>query len=100
MPATPQPPSNTRDTSGPLLPMLSAVLTVVGLVMLAALVPGVLTLLAAVLAMVALIGVLLAVMGRLLADEGDDEPAKGAAETGVPTQASTPAPTSITRIAA
>ena len=103
MPATRQPPSNTRDTSGPLLPMLSAVLAVVGLVMLAALVPGVLTLLAAVLAMVALMGVLLAVMGRLLADEGepDDEPAsKGAAETGVQTHASAPAPASTTRIAA
>ena len=103
MPATPQPPSNTRDASGPLLPMLSAVLAVVGVLVLAALLPGVLTLLVAVLAMVALIGALLTVMGRLLADEGepDDEPAsKGAAETAVPTQASTPAPTSTTRIAA
>ena len=103
MPATPQPPSNTRDASGPLLPMLSAVLAVVGLVMLAALLPGVLTLLAALLAIVALMGALLTVMGRLLADEGepDDEPAsKGAAETAVPTHTSAPSPASTTRIAA
>jgi ABC-type protease/lipase transport system fused ATPase/permease subunit len=84
-----------------LLPMLSAVLAVVGLVMLAALVPGVLTLLAAVLAMVALMGVLLAVTGRLLADEGepDDESAsKRVAETAVQTPASAPA--STTRVPA
>lgn len=103
MPATPHPPSSARDTGGPLLPMLSAVLAVVGVLALAALVPGVLALLAALLAMAAVLGVLLAVMGRLLADEGepDTEPApRDGAEAGLPTQASAPAPTSTTRIAA
>ena len=83
--------------------MLSAVLAVVGVLVLAVLVPGVLTLLAAVLAMVALIGVLLAVMRPAARQRGepDDEPAsKGAAETGVQAHASAPAPASTTRIAA
>ena len=74
MPASPQPqPSSARDVSGPLLPMTGAVLAVVAALMLAALVPGVLTLLAAVLAMVELLGVVLAVMRGLLADE-DGQP--------------------------
>ena len=75
MPAT-HPPSSALDRGGPLLPMLSAVLAVVGVLALAALVPGGLTLLAALLAMVAVLGVLLAVMGRLLADEGEPDEAR------------------------
>jgi hypothetical protein len=50
--------------------MLSAVLAVVGPLMLAPR-AGVLTLLTAILGMVVLLGALLAVMWRLLADEGD-----------------------------
>ncbi|MGZ4199468.1 MAG: hypothetical protein ACXVP1_04730 [Thermoleophilia bacterium] len=105
MPTALHPPSSAGDAGGPLLPMLGAVLAVVGLLMLAALVPGVLTLLAAVLGMVVLLGVVLAVMGRLLADEGepDTEPARlhRVAETAVQAHASsTPPPTSTTRVAA